>query len=464
MSGHARSAADMWQTAYGELQLQLPRETFDTWLSTARLLAYEDGTFVIAVQNIYAREWLEHRLKKVILRTLTRVAERSVEVRFIVWKEKSTEKDDSVYEAGPLLADLAPPKEEPPRFERLSPGETGLNPRQTIDMYAVGACNRMAHAAALAIVDAPAMQFNPLYIHGGVGLGKSHLLHAIGNACAEEGCHVLYVTAETFTNDLVAAIKTNSTADFREKYRDVDVLLVDGIHFLAGKNSMQEEFLHTFDALYNNSAQIVLSALDVPAAIKKLDTRLSSRFEGGLVVELQPPDFLTRVDILENKARLRGYEALSLDVLEMIAEKATGSVRELEGALNRVIAHAMLDQTEPTLAMATALLKDMRKEQAELTLSDIVMAVADYYGVTPDALKGRGRARDVSTARQVAMYLAREEADASLEQIGEALGGRNHSTVLYSCERVSDLINTDSHLRRQMRAIMQSMRPKAREK
>ena len=288
MIERASSAADIWQTAQGELQLQLPRETFDTWLRNARLIAYEDGTYIIGVHNVYAREWLEHRLKKVVVRTVGRIARRTVEVRFVVAAEngyrarkRREHEAEEALRAGPLLAELQPPREEPPRFERLTPGETGLNPRQTFDTFAVGPCNQLAHVAASAIVESDATPFNPLYVHAGVGLGKTHLLHAIGNAAAACGRRALYVTSETFTNDLVGAIRSRSTGDFRSKYREVDVLLVDDVQFLAGKDSSQEEFYHTFNALLNANAQVVVAASAPPAEIPGLDPRLRSSCTRG---------------------------------------------------------------------------------------------------------------------------------------------------------------------------------------
>lgn len=465
MLERSQSPAEIWQTAHGELQLQLPRETYDTWLRNARLIAHEDGTYIIGVHNIYAREWLEHRLKKVIVRTLGRIAQRTVEVRFVVASEsghraraKREKAEEEVYQAGPLLAELEKQQEQPPRFERLAAGETGLNPRHTFESFAVGQCNRLAQVAAEAVVEAHGAQFNPLYIHSSVGLGKTHLLHAIGNAAHECGRRVLYVSSETFTNDLVAAIRGKTTGEFRSKYREVDMLLVDDVQFLAGKDSSQEEFYHTFNTLYNANAQIVVAANAPPDAVRGLDARLSSRFEGGLVIELQPPDYLTRVDILELKARQRSLNGrMPLDLLEKVAEEIEGSVRELEGALNRLIAATLLTKEAPTMDEAEAVLDRLQtaaRDSTGLALEDIIMAVSDYYGVTPDDLCGRARSREVSSARQVAMFIAHNEADLPLQQIGEAIGGRNHSTVLYSCERVADLMATDSQVRRQVQAIM----------
>lgn len=467
-----QSAADIWQTAQGELQLQLPRETYDTWLRNARLVAHEDGTYIIGVHNIYAREWLEHRLKKVILRTLGRIAERTVEVRFIVTAENGhraraqREKErEEVYKAGPLLAELHKPEKQP-TFERLAPGETGLNTRNTFETFAVGTCNRLVKAAAEAIVETHSAQFNPLYVYSDVGMGKTHLLHAIGNAAHQCGRRVLYVSSETFTNDLVAAIRRKSTSDFRDKYREVDVLLVDDVQFLAGKDASQEEFHHTFNALMNANAQIVVAANAPPDAIPNLDSRLRSRFEGGLVIPIEAPDYLTRVDILEIKAQQRALNGrMPLELLEKIAQEVEGSVRELEGALNRVIASTLITKEAPTLDETEAVLDEIQPaapgSSGELALEDIIMTVADHYDVTVDDLLGRGRSREVSSARQVAMFIAHNEADLPLQQIGEAMGGRNHSTVLYSCERVEDLMSTDSQVRRQVQTILRALQPGA---
>lgn len=448
-----RSPASIWQTAYGQLELQLPRETFNTWLRGARLMAHEDGTFVVGVSNIYAREWLEQRLQRVIAHTLGQIAGRTVEVRFVVWNRPS-EAEKKVHEAGPLLAPLAPTSQPEPRFERLPGGETGLNTRQTFEGYAVGNPNRMAATAARAIVEAPAAQFNPLVVRGAIGLGKTHLLNAMGNAALSKGLRPLYVTGETFTNDLVASLRGNRAGEFRDKYRQVDLLLVDGLHFIAGKTATQEEFCHTFDTLYSRGAQIVLS-LPASAEAEALDPRILSRLEGGLTVTLDAPDYLTRLDILEIKAAARGFESrLPYNLLERMAEHSAGSIRELEGALNKAIAMLMLNPQAFTEEAAEQILAELRPAPAIPGLMDVIMAAAEYYGVTLEQMSGRDRSREVSTARQVAMYLAREACDCALAEIGAALGGRNHSTVLYACERVADLAaSPDSALSRDLRAI-----------
>ncbi|NDJ52462.1 MAG: chromosomal replication initiator protein DnaA, partial [Chloroflexi bacterium] len=393
MTHTQRSPQETWWAAYGDLQTQLPRETFDTWLRDARFLAYEDGSYIIAVRNVYQRDWLEHRLKPTIVRSLTALAGRTVEVSFVVWSDAQPSED--VYEAGPLLAALKD-EPEPIIFERLTAGETGLNPRYTLDDLIVGTCNQLAHAAALSIVEAPGEQFNPLYLHGGVGMGKSHLLHGLGHRLLEQGWNILCVTAETFTNDLVAAIRGKRTGEFRAKYREVDVLLVDDVQFIAGKDSTQEEFFHTFEALHTVGAQIVLAGQRPPAQLTNLDQRLRSRFEGGLVVELVEPDVETRYSILMTKAAQRGFATrLSDEILSMIAQETQGSVRDLEGALNRVIVNAMVDPVHPPSieTVAEAISQVQSASQAGsgtgLVIDDILMAVSDYYDVDIQDIMGR---------------------------------------------------------------------------
>lgn len=457
MPNDTRTPAAIWQTTLGELELQMPREAFNTWLRGARLLAQEDGTYVIGVHNTYARDWLEQRLRKVILRTLSHIAGRSVEVRFVVWTGEPERED--LRSAGPLLADLE--TSEAPVFDQPAPDLTGLNPRYRLDDYVVGPGNRMAHAAAAAVLDPTSAHFNPLVIHAGVGLGKTHLLHAVGNAAHAAGLKALFISAERFTNDLVAAIKSKRMNDFRDKYRSANLLLMDDLDFIAGKESTQEELYHTFNILYDAGAQIIFAGNQPPSAIRRLDPRLMSRFEGGLVVEISPPDFETRLEILRTKTRLNGYEGrIPLEVLEVIAEESTDSVRELEGALNRLVAAALLDQGAPTVNLAETAIEQLRASQSPgLMLGDVILAVAGFYDLMPEELTGRGRSRDLSAARQVTMYLAYKHTSASLQQIGAALGGRNHSTVLYSCERIGDLMATDSMVRRDVQAILQMLRP-----
>jgi len=458
MRNQPPDARSIWETTLGELQLQLPRDTYDTWLRDTVLLAHEDGSYIVGVQNVYAREWLENRLKKVILRVLEQISRRSVEISFVLYTDDKKKSSENLHEAGPLWADFAPEPE--PTFEALSPEESGLNQRYTFASYAVGSCNRLAQAAAHAVVDSPGLQFNPLYIHGGVGLGKTHLLNAIGNECSRRGMHILYTSAEAFTNDLVGAIKARKMTSFRDKYRTVDVLLVDDIQFIAGKDSTQEEFYHTFNTLFNTGAQIVLASNLSPSMINGLSNRLRSRFEGGLVVELQVPDFLTAVDMLELKAQQRSIDGrISLDVIERLAEETDGSFRDLEGAFNRVVALAMVNPTIESMEIAEAAIQQSYSEPEELTVDGVIRVVAEFYGVSSEDIYGRNRSREISAARQVAMYIAYKQCNLSLPQIGDAFGGRNHSTVLYSCERVEDLISIGSKVKREIDTILHDLYP-----
>jgi chromosomal replication initiator protein len=313
----------------------------------------------------------------------------------------------------------------------------------------VGASNRLAHAASMAVAENPAQAYNPLFLYGGVGLGKTHLLHAIGNACERRGLTVLYVSSEEFTNDLISAIRSHTTQAFREKYRRNDVLLVDDIQFIAGKESTQEEFFHTFNTLHGQDKQIVVSSDRPPKSLVTLEERLRSRFEWGLTADIQPPDFETRVAILRSKADRAGYRIPS-ETIEFIARRVQSNIRELEGALTRVAAFASLSGLPITPQLVDSALADLLPRRNEVHLDNVLQSVSEVFGVTVDRILGRDRSQDVALPRQIAMYLLREEANYSLPQIGDALGGRDHTTVMYACDKVADLLERDDRLRRQV--------------
>jgi chromosomal replication initiator protein len=301
----------------------------------------------------------------------------------------------------------------------------------------------------MAVAEKPAHAYNPLFLYGGVGLGKTHLLHAIGNACERRGLLVLYVSSEEFTNDLINAIRSHTTQAFREKYRRIDVLLIDDIQFIAGKESTQEEFFHTFNTLHGQDKQIVISSDRPPKALATLEERLRSRFEWGLTADIQPPDFETRVAILRSKAERAGYR-ISSDILEIIARRVQSNIRELEGALTRIAAFADLSGLPLTPQLVDIALADLLPRRHEVRPDDVLHTVADVFGVTVDRILGRDRTQEVALPRQIAMYLLREEANFSLPQIGQALGGRDHTTVMYACNKVADLLERDDRLRRQV--------------
>lgn len=431
------NAEQTWQAALGQLQLEMPRATFDTWVRDAELLTCEDGAYVIGVQNAYARDWLENRLQSQIQRVLGSLAGRTVEVRFVVWQGEPA--------AAPALTP-------PPGTGPLGAGHSLLNPRYTFESFVVGPSNRLAHAAAQAVAENPARAYNPLFVYGGVGLGKTHLLHAVGNACAARGLQVLYVTSEEFTNDLINAIRNHTTAAFRERYRGIGVLLIDDIQFIAGKESTQEEFFHTFNHLHTNGKQVVLSSDRPPKAMVTLEERLQSRFEWGLMTDIQSPDAEMRAAILHSKAEESGVY-VPQSVIELIAQHFRSNIRELEGALNRVIAYAQLTSQPIDMKLVNMALADQIRKPTRLTVTQVVEAVAQHYRLSLDKLSSRSRSRVVSYPRQVAMYLARTETDSSFPQIAAHLGNRDHTTILHGYEKIAGLIETDEKVRREVLQI-----------
>jgi len=439
----------VWQAALGELQLQMTKATFDTWVKNTSVIAYEDGTFIIGVGNAYAKDWLENRLMTIIKRTVTGIVGHAVELKFVVWNPKHE------LEKELPLAQAAAGRE---RHSQAPEAATAsmLNPRYTFDNFVVGSNNRLAHAAALAVAENPAGAYNPLFLYGGVGLGKTHLLQAIGNFCLRHPRRVLYVSSETFTNDLINSIRTQTTEEFREKYRKVDVLLIDDIQFIAGKESTQEEFFHTFNTLYAVNKQIVISSDRPPRAITTLEERLRSRFEGGLIADLQPPDLETRTAILRAKAAAQ-LMPVPDEVLDLIARQVQSNIRELEGALNRVLAYAELMNVFPTLEVAQTALEGVLSRPSPVTTEEILETVASFYGLPTELLTGRGRSKEIVLPRQLVMYLAREETKASLPEIGRMLGGRDHTTVLHGYEKISTLVEEDESLRRQIIAIKERL-------
>jgi chromosomal replication initiator protein len=452
------NAANVWSAALGELQLQMTQATFETWLRESRLHRYEDGTFVIAVKSGYAKDWLENRLLTTVKRTLARLADRTVDVRFVVGGE---EPRSGVTDAPLLSPSSLAERRESHRGPAPTRAASELNPRYTFDSFVVGPGNRLAHAASVAVTESPATAYNPLFIYGGVGLGKTHLLHAIGHACQMQAINTLYVSSETFTNDLIEAIRSHTTEGFREKYRTAGVLLVDDIQFIAGKERTQEEFFHTFNALHSVNKQIVLSSDRAPKALNTLEKRLCSRFEWGLIADVQPPDLETRIAILRSKAAYSGMLVPDA-ILSVIATHVQSNIRELEGALNQVIAMARLVDQPLTREVAEMALGNLLPRRREVPPSEIIERVAHHFGLEVDQLKGRSRKREVARPRQIAMFLIREETDFSLPQIGELLDGRDHSTILYGCERVAELLEEDARFRREVNTLRQQLYDRAR--
>ncbi|MDY6866691.1 MAG: chromosomal replication initiator protein DnaA [Chloroflexota bacterium] len=438
------NAEHAWQATLGQLQLEMSKASFDTWVSSAEFLGYnaETGCFEIGVKNAYARDWLEDRLSAKMGRLLTGMIGETVNPKIKVWSKNQTPQPDTT--------------PSPTAVGSTGYDNSTINVRYRFDNFVVGADNRLAHAASMAVAENPSRAYNPLFLYGGVGLGKTHLLHAIGNACQNTDLNVLYVSSEEFTNDLINAIRTHTTPAFREKYRQIDILLIDDIQFIAGKESTQEEFFHTFNTLHGQNKQLVISSDRSPKALVTLEERLRSRFEWGLTADIQPPDVETRLAILRAKAE-RADRDVPSEILEMIARQVQSNIRELEGALNRVLAYSDLSGIPLTLELAHNALADFLPQPADLQPDDVLDAVSKSFGVSNDRLLGRERTREVALPRQVAMYLLREEGGISLPQIGDFIGGRDHTTVIYACDKVNNLMETDERLRRQVLQIREKL-------
>ncbi len=427
-----------WKATLGELELQMTRATFNTWLRDAQLLECRGNEYVIGVRSDYAKDWLENRLQENIARTLTSITGDESEVRFVVGD--------------------TPPAQQPawakrpsaPRSERTS--YDLFNSRYTFKTFVVGQSNRLAHAAALSVAEQPGKAYNPLFIYGGVGLGKTHLLHAIGHHCLDTGFTIRYVSSEDFTNDLIQAIRGGSMDSFREKYRTPDVLLIDDIQFIAGKEGTQEEFFHTFNHLHANGRQVVLSSDRPPKAMVTLEERLQSRFEWGLMADIQLPDEEMRSAILHSRADEHGVYVPE-SVIELITHHFRSNIRELEGALNKVVAYSQLMGQPVTLELVNVALADQLRAPVNVTVDQVIDAVIAYYGLSRDRLVSASRSRSIAFPRQMAMYLARTETDASFPQIGKQLGDRDHTTVMHGYEKISAALERDEVVRRDLLQI-----------
>lgn len=452
------TSKEIWQAALGQLQLQVTPADYDTWIRDTTVVSREDTLFVVGTPNMFAREWLENRLCNLIKKTLSGLVGQTVDVRFVVQTDPaSRERYTLVPPPDPTPQESRALTEDPedsfarPGFGSVN-GDTGngLHPNYTFDTFIVGPSNRLAHAAALAAASQPAGAYNPLFLYGGVGLGKTHLLHAIGHMALQNNYQVRYVSSEGFTNDFIDAIQRGLGDAFRVKYRYTDILLIDDIQFVIGKERTQEEFFHTFNALHGAGKQIVLTADRPPKAFRSLESRLQSRFEWGLIADIQAPDLETRIAILRTKAAQRNQQ-IPGDVLDLIARKAQHNIRELEGALTRIVAYATTLRRPLNLETAMEALADLVK-RPEITQDQVIQTVADHFDITCSDLCGRGRCKEVVQPRQIAMYLLREETGASFTRIGQELGGRDHSTVHHGVEKITKAIQEDDETRR---AVMQ---------
>ena len=450
------ASQEVWKAVLGELQLQLPRPTYETWLKQTEGVCYEDQSLVVEVPTPFAVAWLERRMYQSIQKTLEKITHQPLDVRFQV---KNGAAGEAVDPPSPDLHVESPAKDVPnqapnghlPRLPRL-------NPKYTFGSFVVGPSNRLACSAAQAVCDSPGRGYNPLFIYSGVGLGKTHLLHAIGQACASQGMSVLYATSEQFTNEFISAIRNRTTEEFRSRYRSVQVLLMDDVHFLSGKEQTHEGFFHTFNDLYTSGNQVVITCDRPPRALNLLEDRLRSRFEWGLITDIQPPDLETRMAILLSKADQLGV-ALSENVLELIAKRVQKNVRELEGSLNRVVAFSQLMNWPINLENTSRILDDLNLDTARHSIDpeQIIQAVSQKFRLSPGDLLGRSRTKKIAQARQVAMYLLIYELELSPTQVGRLLGGRDHATVIHGAGKINGEINEDGQLRQDVLAIKEAI-------
>jgi len=442
-----RPAAEIWKAALDELQGKVSPANYQTWLKNTVGLTYSDSCFTVGVPSSFVTESLEKRLHPLIEKTLISITGKPLSVQFQVHLGNGDE-------------ELTPPVPSTPSSTNYKQrtGAPKLNRKYTFSSFIVGSSNRLAHAAALGVAENPGNSYNPLFVYSGVGLGKTHLLHAIGWEAIRVRPRVMYVTAEQFTNEFISAIRERRSEDFRDKYRSVDVLLLDDIQFIAGKEQTQEGLFHTFNALHTGNSQIVISCDRPPKSLTLLEDRLRSRFEWGLIVDMQPPDLETRIAILQTKAEEQKTGAPP-EVLNFIARRIQKNIRELEGALNRVMAYARLTKSPLTVDLATQALADISSDAHKRTLTPAVIlnAVATFFTLPPETLQGKRRDKPSSQARQIAMYLLREELQCSWTQIGRELGGRDHSTILHGYHNISDEINTDHGLRRDLLEIRENL-------
>lgn len=435
---------ELWQATLAEIELNISKANFNTWFRNTSIRSQKEGGVVISVPNGFSKEWLENKFNKVIFKTLRDLAPETKEVAFVIEsKKQAAQKTLHASRKAPAYPSLT----DQLTFEQLNiDGRTNLNPKYVFDSFVVGSSNELAHAAAFSVAQKPGKEHNPLFIYGGVGLGKTHLLQAIGNMVKEKkkGKKIQFLSCEKFTNEFIVAVHNQKIKEFREKYRKVDLLIIDDIQFLARKERTQEEFFHTFNALYEDNKQIVLSSDRPPKSIEFLEERLCSRFEGGMTADIGYPEFETRVAILNKRLRERKVR-LSNEVIHYVAENIHNNVRELEGALNILLASSRLEGSAVTLEKARKYLSHVvKRPRRVVSLKKILKAVAGLYDVTEKELLSQNRKREIAHPRQILMYFMREELKNSYPFIGSKLGGRDHTTVIHACSKIGQALKDNN--------------------
>ncbi len=441
---------ELWQYILTEMQSKISKPSYDTWLSQTTVKELQGDILSISVPNEFTKNWLDQRYTDVIDGLLFEMTGSKLNVKFEIDDEYATEDTEKTEEVK-----LTPD----PRNDDI---QNMLNPKYTFDTFVVGAANRFAHAASLAVAEAPAKSYNPLFIYGGVGLGKTHLMHAIAHYVRDyhPDRRVIYLSSEKFTNEFINAIMDNKAENFRNKYRNVDILLVDDIQFLAGKEQTQEEFFHTFNTLHEENKQIIISSDRPPREIPTLEERLRSRFEWGLITDISPPDLETRIAILSKKAKAEGLNDISNEVMLYIANQIDTNIRELEGALIRVIAYASLVNRDIDTQLATEALKEIipNSRPRKITVKVVQKFISERYNVTIEEMLSRKRTKSIAYPRQVAMYISRELTDLSLPKIGQEFGGRDHTTVIHAHKKISESIETDPEVQSEINSYLEELK------
>ncbi|MGE5329965.1 MAG: chromosomal replication initiator protein DnaA [Deltaproteobacteria bacterium] len=434
----------LWEKALPLIKSELTQIGFDTWIKTITPISIDGNNIIMQVPADFYKGMLESRYSILIKNAIKQVSLKEYDLLFIS-----------------SLEELKGVEEKKVSNQSISYNSTFLNPKYVFDTFVVGNSNRFAHAASLAVAEAPASAYNPLFLYGGVGLGKTHLMHAIGHYILQQNpsAKVLYVSSEHFTNELINAIKDDKNKEFRAKYRNIDVLLIDDIQFIAGKERTQEEFFHTFNALYEANKQLIISSDKPPKDIVPLEDRLKSRFEWGLICDIQAPDLETRIAILRKKVQLEKLE-IPNEVLSCVAGKINSNIRELEGAINRIVAYSTLNNKQITPELAEEAIKDIlsHAKNKVITSSLVISSVAKYFNLKIDDFKSPKRNRDIAYPRQIAMYICREIAGISLPKIGEDFGGRDHTTVIHAYEKISKEIRLNSELQIVIDDIVKSIK------
>jgi chromosomal replication initiator protein len=445
---------ELWQAALGEIELSLSKPNFNTWFRQTAISSYENGRVIISVPNTFTKAWLENKYHQIILKSLKNLTANDVkEVIYKVEIIKSPKQEDKI-----KISEIPTPTKvakEPPPLNKF-----GLNPKYTFENFIVGKGNELAYAACQAVVSKPGKAYNPLFIYGGVGLGKTHLLQAVGNAFFTQNpsANIIYITCEKFTNDYIQAIKNRSMENFKKIYRSPDFLLLDDIQFMAAKEGTQEEFFHTFNELHQADKQIVMTSDRPPKAIPALEQRLISRFEWGMIADISQPDFETRVAILKAKCKEKGF-SLSQETLSYIATIIQNNIRELEGALNKILAHQQFNNTAPSLQNIKTILAPEAASplKKSITPKQIINTVAEFYDLNIPDLLGQNRERRLAYPRQIIMYLMREELRSSFPSIGQELGNRDHTTAMHACLKITKEIENNERSRQEVEQIKQRL-------